>query len=62
MPTIPLIPRAYDIASKARIGVYDCIYVTLAEREIWELVTADDKLINSLQATFPFIIHLSSLP
>jgi predicted nucleic acid-binding protein len=62
VPTIPLIPRAYDIASKARIGIYDCIYVALAEREKCELVTADDRLVNSLQPTFPFIIHLASLP
>lgn len=62
VPTVPLIPRAYDIASKARIGVYDCIYVALAEREKCEIVTADDRLINSLQATFPFIVHLSTFP
>lgn len=62
VPSIPLVPRAYDIASKARIGIYDCVYVALAEREKCELVTADDKLINSLQPSFPFIIHLSTLP
>jgi predicted nucleic acid-binding protein len=30
---IPLLWRAYAIASQARIGVYDCLYVALAERE-----------------------------
>ena len=62
VPTIPLIPRAYEIASAARIGIYDCVYVALAEREKCELVTADDKLVNNLQPTFPFIVHLSALP
>jgi predicted nucleic acid-binding protein len=61
-PYQPLIPRAYDIASKFRIGVYDCFYVALAEREKCEVATADDKLVNALQKTFPFIKHLSTFP
>src|SRR5438105_3903757 len=32
-PHIPLLDRAYQIASAARIGVYDCVYVALAEQE-----------------------------
>jgi|SRR5437899_3313887 len=59
---IPLLPRALDIASAMRIGVYDCLYVALAERENCEFVTADDKLVRNLQAQFPFIVPLSSLP
>lgn len=49
---LPLLPRAVEISSKARIGVYDCLYVALAEREGCELVTADSKLVTSLPA-FP---------
>src|SRR5262249_31107986 len=45
-PHIPLLDRAYEIASAERIGIYDCIHVALAERESCELVTADDKLVN----------------
>jgi predicted nucleic acid-binding protein len=45
-----------------RIGVYDCIYVALAAQEGCELVTADDKLFNTLHKDFPFIILLASLP
>ena len=59
---LPLLPRAYHISSNARIGVYDCLYVALAERERCELVTADDKLIRRLQPRFPFIIPLALLP
>jgi predicted nucleic acid-binding protein len=44
-----------------RCGVYDCLYVALAENEGCELVTADDKLVKNLKM-FPFIIQLSSLP
>jgi predicted nucleic acid-binding protein len=60
--SIPLVPRAYQIASKAKIGIYDCLYVALAELEKCELVTADDKLIKNLQAKFPSIRHLSTFP
>jgi predicted nucleic acid-binding protein len=61
-PHIPLLDRAYEIASAARIGIYDCIYVALAEREGCELATADDRIIRNLQAQFPFIRHLSTFP
>jgi predicted nucleic acid-binding protein len=59
---LPLLKRALDMASRARIGVYDCLYVALAEREGCELVTADDRLLRTLRPTFPFIITLGSLP
>jgi predicted nucleic acid-binding protein len=59
---IPLLPRAYVISSAARIGVYDCVYVALAEREKCDLVTADTRLVANLKNQFPFIIDLASLP
>jgi len=62
IPSIPLVPRAYAIASQARIGVYDCLYVALSEKENCGLVTADDKLVNAMQPSFPGIIHLASFP
>jgi predicted nucleic acid-binding protein len=61
-PYQPLLQRATAISSQARIGVYDCLYVALAEREKCELVTADGKLIGKLQGRFPFIVPLTSLP
>src|SRR4051794_19803756 len=42
---LPLLPRAYEISSSVRMGVYDCLYVALAEREGCELLTADARLI-----------------
>lgn len=57
----PLLPRAIAISSSARIGVYDCLYLALAEREGCEFVTADEKLVRNLQLQFPFIVPLSSL-
>jgi predicted nucleic acid-binding protein len=61
-PSLPLTPRAIQIASRARIGVYDCVYVALAEREGCEIVTADTRLLNSLQSSYSFIISLASMP
>ncbi len=46
---------------RALLGSYDCLYVALAEREGCELVTADERLLNSLGRQFPFVIPLSSL-
>ena|SRR3989304_2986621 len=59
--SLSLIARAYAISSQERIGIYDCLYVALADREQCELVTADDKLVNVLQRHYSFITHLSSL-
>ena len=61
-PYAPLLSRALAIASQNRIGVYDCLYVALAESEKCELVTADDKLIKNLGSTYSFIVSLGSLP
>jgi predicted nucleic acid-binding protein len=59
---LPLLPRAFAIASQAKIGVYDCLYVALAEAEACELVTADVRLATNLSGTFRFIVPLQSLP
>lgn len=61
-PTLPLLSRGFAIASAAQIGVYDCLYVALAEQENCELVTADERLVRVLQPQFPFIISLASMP
>src|SRR5438445_6925083 len=61
-PYEPLLRRATDISSQTRSSVLDCLYVALAERERCDLVTADDKLLRNLQARFPFIVGLASMP
>jgi predicted nucleic acid-binding protein len=62
VPSLALLPKAYALSSQVKIGVYDCIYVVLAERESCDLVTGDDKLMKALQAKLGFIIALASLP
>jgi predicted nucleic acid-binding protein len=50
---LPLLPRAFEIASGARIGVYDCLYLALAERERRSFLTADRRL-SSFPNVLPF--------
>jgi len=53
--SLPLLPRAAELSAMARIGIYDCLYVALAEQEQCELVTADKRLLNTFQAQFSVI-------
>ena len=52
-PSMPLTPRAIQIATGARIGVYDCLYVALAIQFKVEMITADEHLANALAARLP---------
>ena len=61
-PYLPLVPRAYQIASQAKVGIYDCLYIALAEREGCSFVTTDDRLVRNLQPRYPVIVALASLP
>src|SRR5262249_24454661 len=61
-PYETLLDRAVDMSSQTRSGLYDCLYVALAEREGCELVTDDQKLIANLKPHFPLIVSLASLP
>ncbi len=64
LPTIhaslPLLPRAYEISSQMRIGVYDCLYVALAEQEGCALLTADDRLARTIGQVHSFVVLLDS--
>jgi len=48
-----LLDRAFDIATAFERTVYDCLYVALAVQSHAQLVTADERLANSLAACFP---------
>ena len=61
-PYLPLLPRAYEISSQARIGVYDCLYVALAEREGCALITSDRRSSRPWPRRSPFLIDLATLP
>jgi predicted nucleic acid-binding protein len=61
-PSLPLLWRATEISSQSRLGVYDCLYVALAEEERCELLTADQRMVSVLGKRFAFIVALSVLP
>ncbi|HET6882489.1 MAG TPA: type II toxin-antitoxin system VapC family toxin [Pirellulales bacterium] len=58
-PFSSLLPRAMDISSQQRIGVYDCLYIALAEREQCKVVTADQRVLTLFPA---LTLSLDSLP
>jgi predicted nucleic acid-binding protein len=60
-PHLPLLGRAVAISSATRQGVYDCLYVVLAEREGVPLITADQKLLGNLGPHYPFIVDLATV-
>ncbi len=46
-----LLPIAFDRADQYQRTVDDCLYLALAVRENGQLVTADDRFVNSLTST-----------
>jgi len=58
-PFSDLLLRAIAISSMTRTGVYDCLYVALAEREECELITADERLVNTMAGKFDRIVILA---
>lgn len=46
-PSPASFPRAFSIASRIRVSIYDALYLALSEEESCPLVTADVKLINA---------------
>ena len=53
LPSYPLLRNAYKIATRFQCTVYDCTYVALAVASDRLLVTADERLANTLAAHFP---------
>jgi predicted nucleic acid-binding protein len=49
-PFSSLLPRAMEISSQQQIGVYDCLYVALAERERCKVVNADHRVLSLFPA------------
>ena len=56
---VPLMPKAIALSSAVRIGVYDCLYVALAERQQCKVVTADQRILVLVPAQ---TVGLDSLP
>jgi predicted nucleic acid-binding protein len=60
----PLLPSAFDLADRTQRTVYDCVYLALAVQLSGRMVTADQRLYNSLAGTpwAPHICWVGDLP
>jgi len=53
VPSLKLLDGAFQIAADYGRTVYDSLYVALAVQTQSQLITADERLVNSLAARFP---------
>ena len=53
VPSLKLLDSAFQIATAYGRSVYDSLYVALAMQIQTQLITADERLANSLAAHFP---------
>lgn len=53
VPSLSVLNRAFEIATSFGRSFYDCLYVALAESATTYLITADEKLVNTLGSQFP---------
>ena len=53
VPSLKLLDKAFQIATAHGRTVYDSLYVALAVQTNSQLITADERLANSLAARFP---------
>ena len=53
VPSLKLLDQAFQIATAFDRTVYDSLYVALAVQTNSQLITADERLANSLAAHFP---------
>ena len=60
----PLVTAAFDLADRTQRTVYDCLYLALAIRLSGQMVTADERLVNSLAGTqwAASIVRVQDLP
>ena len=60
VPAESLLEDAFRIALSYRRTVYDSLYVALSVREGCQFVTADEKLVNAVGASFPNLVWVAN--
>jgi predicted nucleic acid-binding protein len=60
VPTIPLFLEASNLAISYKQSMYDSIYLALSIREQCSVVTADERLFNSVGASLPNVVLLAN--
>jgi predicted nucleic acid-binding protein len=61
-PAASLLDDAFHLAVAHQRTVYDAMYLALSIREKCRLVTADEKMVNALGATFPNLVWIANWP
>lgn len=61
-PTADLLDEAYRLAITHQRTVYDALYIALSIREQCHFVTADEKLVNAVKATYPNVVWVANWP
>ncbi len=59
-PSSSLLNDAYRLAVAYQRTVYDSLYIALSLRRQCQFVTADEKLVNSVNSVFPNVITIAS--
>ena len=54
-PSLPLLPRAFELARSLDHPVHDCVYLALAEELDQPLVTADQRFVTAASRAYPRI-------
>jgi predicted nucleic acid-binding protein len=57
-----LLDEAYRLAVMYQRTVYDSLYLALSQQEQCQLVTADERFVNAVRASFPNIVWLANWP
>lgn len=60
IPTISLLEDAVRIAMAHERTVYDALYIALSEREQSLFITADERLVNAVNKSFPNTVWLAN--
>ena len=61
VPSASLAEAAFGLALLHNHSIYDLVCCALAIEGKYELITADQTLVNKLGAAFPFIRHLATM-
>ncbi len=58
-PTAPPLDDAYRLAITHQRTIYDALYLALTVREQCRFVTADERLVNAVNMSFPNVVWLA---
>jgi predicted nucleic acid-binding protein len=61
-PTSTLLDNAYRLAVTHQRTVYDVLYVALSLQAACQFITADEKLVNAINAALPNTVWLGNWP